>query len=182
MDIIKTIYKLSFFVLGCVMLVIALLVIPVGFNSFIWFFCFSFLFYLLSFQYTLAVIKWVFQKIINIFKSTKTGGWKNLTIENISYDESLGLIKLNSKTLSFDQIVSVDIIANSKKVKASELNKISDVKKLEIKIGTQVKKVVYRHFKYITGKISEKNKKIAIKSCLKDYKKLKKVLKNVKFD
>ena len=106
----------------------------------------------------------------------------NLTIENISYDKSLGLIKLNSKTLNFDQIVSVDIIANSKKAKASELSKISNVKKLEIKIGTQVKKVVYRHFKYITGKISEKNKKIAVKSCLKDYKKLKKVLKNVKFD
>lgn len=112
MDIIKTIYKLSFFVLGCVMLVIALLVIPVGFNSFIWFFGFSFLFYLLSFQYTLAVIKWIFQKFINIFKSTKASGWKNLTIENISYDKSLGLIKLNSKTLNFDQIVSVDIIAN----------------------------------------------------------------------
>ena len=138
------------------MLVIALLVIPVGFNSFIWFFGFSFLFYLLSFQYTLAVIKWLFQKIINISKPRKASGWKNLTIENISYDKSLGLIKLNSKTLNFDQIVSVDIIANSKKVKASELSKISDVKKLEIKIGTQVKKVIYRHFKYITGNILSK--------------------------
>lgn len=164
------------------MLCMAILVIPVGFNSFIWFLGFSFLFYILSFQYTVAVIKWLIRKVINIFSFSQSSGWQKLSNENISFDKSLGVIKLNSKTLNFDQIISLEIIANSKKVKTSDLKKYNDIKKLEIKVGTQVKKVVYRHFKYITGKMSEKNRKKAIKSCISDYKKLKKVLKNVNFE
>lgn len=180
MDIIKTILKLSFFILGCVMLGISFLMISVGFDSFIWFIGFSCLFYLLSYQYTLVVIKWMVNKIKNLFKLDNKNKWVDLRGINISYNHNLKMIKLNNKNYNYDQIVSIDLIANSKKVTVSELKKLENIKKLEVKIGTKVKKIVYRHFNFITGKISDKNKKIAINSCIRAYKKLKKVLKNQK--
>ena len=69
MDIIKTIFKLSFFLLGCVMLMLSLLVIPVGFQSFIFFFGFAVMFFGLSYKYTFVVTKWIYRKVrILLFK------------------------------------------------------------------------------------------------------------------
>lgn len=177
MEIIKTILRLSFFTLGCVMLMLALLVIPVGYKSFLWFFGFSVLFYLLGFRYTFFVVKYLIKKIKKLFKQKNS--WKVLSDKNISYNLFNKKIRLNSKEFDFEQIKSIEIIANSKKVSVKELNRLDAIKKLEIKMGTCVKKTTYRHFKYITSKIDLKKQKLQVKLCIKDYKKLCKDL-NVK--
>ena len=127
MDIIKTIFKLSFFLLGCVMLMLSLLVIPVGFKSFIFFFSFSIVFFVLAYKYTFIVIKWIYRKIrvilfkLNIIKKLekkdniknnikKTNSiinkkekndWKQFNHENIIYNKKLKQIELNTKIYEF---------------------------------------------------------------------------------
>ena len=195
MDIIKTIFRLSFFLLGCVMLMFTLLVISVDARSVYFFLSFSLVFYLLGYKYTFAVIRGFFRKakkILHISRKTKkinenkkSGDvkkvkdiWVTLAHENLSYNKKSKEIKLNSKTYSFDQIVSVDLYANSKKVTEKELMKLDKLKGLEIKIGTKIKKVTYRNFKYITSaKITDKVKKRQIKNSIKDFKELTKLFK-----
>lgn len=157
------------------MLMFSLLVIQVGFKSVIFFLGFALLFYLLSYKYTIYVIKFIYNKIKTLIdKKKKQDNWKQLNNENISYDKLLKMIKLNSKTYNFDQIVSIDLIANSKKMEIKELKKLDNIKKLEIKIGTKIKKVTYRHFKYITSPISSKKLKKIKRKTIADYKALKK--------
>ena len=209
MDIIKTIFKLSFFLLGCVMLMLSLLVIPVGFQSFIFFFLFSVVFFGLSYKYTFIVIKWIYRKVrILLFKlkiikkleepkkekvvkkdrikNTKKQpvdnertterkiNWIQFNHENISLNKNLKQIKLNTKIYEFKQLEKIDLIVNSKKVSLKELKKIEKIKSIEIKVGTKIKKITYRHFKY---NISKNNMKKVINNVSKDYKKLDKILK-----
>ena len=208
MDIIKTIFKLSFFLLGCVMLMLSLLVIPVGFQSFIFFFSFSVVFFALSYKYTFIVIGWIYRKIrLLLFKmkiikkleepkkekvvkkdkikNTKKQPIDNKTSErkinlikfnheNISLNKKLKQIKLNTKIYEFNQIEKINLIVNSKKVSLKELKKIEKIKSIEIKVGTKIKKITYRHFKY---NIPKNNMKKVINNVSKDYKKLDKILK-----
>ena len=205
MDIIKTIFKLSFFLLGCVMLMLSLLVMPVGFQSFIFFFSFSVVFFALSYKYTFIVIRWIYRKIRlllfkmkiikkleepkkdkvvkkdkiknnkkqSIVKQTKNN-WIQFNHENISLNKTLKQIKLNTKIYEFNQIEKINLIVNSKKVSLKELKKIEKIKSIEIKVGTKIKKITYRHFKY---NIPKNNMKKVINNVSKDYKKLDKILK-----
>lgn len=208
MDIIKTILKLSFFLLGCVMLMLSLLVIPVGFKSFIFFFAFAVVFFGISYKYTFIVANWIYKKIIKLLyklrivkelektkkekvvkkdkiKNTKKQPVDNKTIErkinwiqfnhgNISVNKKLKQIKLNTKIYEFNQIEKIDLIVNSKKVSLKELKKIEKIKSIEIKVGTKIKKITYRHFKYNVPKDDIKK---FINKIIKDYKKLDKILK-----
>ena len=208
MDIIKTIFKLSFFLLGCVMLMLSLLVIPVGFKSFIFFFAFAVVFFGISYKYTFIVANWIYKKIIKLLyklrivkelektkkekvvkkdkiKNTKKQPVDNKTIErkinwiqfnhgNISVNKKLKQIKLNTKIYEFNQIEKIDLIVNSKKVSLKELKKIEKIKSIEIKVGTKIKKITYRHFKYNVPKDDIKK---FINKIIKDYKKLDKILK-----
>ena len=182
MDIIKTIFRLSFFLLGCIMLVFTLLVLSVDSKSILFFSLFSLGFFLLGYKYTFAVIKGFFKKLfkllhIPIYKKSNDR-WINMCHENLSYNLKLKQIKLNSKIYSFEQIESIDIIANSKRISEKELLKLDKIKNLEIKIGTKIKKITYRHFKYITSvRITDKVKRKQIKNSIDDYKQLNKILK-----
>lgn len=185
----------------------ALLVIPVDSRSVLFFLSFSLVFYLLGYKYTFAVIKGLFKKLAKILhisskikkskevesvnkvektKENKNSNdtkkakdiWVTLAHENLSYNKKSKEIKLNSKVYLFDQIVSVDLYANSKKITEKELMKLEKIKSVEIKIGTKIKKVTYRNFKYITStKITDKIKKRQIKNSIKDFKELKKLFK-----
>lgn len=197
MDIIKTIFKLSFFLLGCVMLMLALLVIPVGFKSFFFFFTFSFIFFGLSYKYTFIIIRWIYRKIklllykLKVIKKIdeskkkkivkkelgnkeRKNNWIQFNHENISINKGLKQIKLNTKIYDFNQIQIVDLIVNSKKIDLKQLKKVEKIKSIEIKIGTKIKKITYRHFKY---NISKNNMKKVIANVSKDYKKLNIILK-----
>lgn len=173
MDIIKTIFRLSFFLLGCVMLMLALLVIPMGFTDFIWFFGFSVFFYILGYYYTLKVLKVVFRKIVKLFKHEKKfeNKWMQIGNQKILYNLFTKELKLNTKIYKFEQIVSIDLMDNSSKVSSKKLLKNKTHKKLEIKIGTKINKITYRHYKY-----DDKD----IKQMIKDYKILTKILKTKK--
>ena len=182
------------------MLMFTLLVISVDSRSVLFFLSFSLIFYLLAYKYTFAVVKGFFGKIAKILHISRNKNvekvkdikenkksddvkkvkdiWVNLTHENLSYNKKSKEIKLNSKTYTFDQIVSVELYANSKKITEKELMKLDKLKSLEIKIGTKIKKVTYRNFKYITStKITDKVKKRQIKNSIKDFKELKKLFK-----
>lgn len=175
MEIIKTIFRLSFFVLGCIMLSFSILVIPVGITSFIWFFSFAVLFFLLGHKITFAPL---YKKYGNIKKGAPVKNqWIVLNNENIVYNESFKELKLNEKLYRYSQIVSVDLFANNKKTTESELNKLEKIKSIEIKIGVKINKVAYKKFKYINTKDSDKEKKSQRKKALSDYNKLTKVLK-----
>lgn len=187
MEIIKTIFKLSFFILGCIMLMLALLVIPVGIRSFLWFFSFSLFFYLLSFQYVLLIFKFIINKLSGKnFKETKEEEnndeedqieWKNLSLQEIAYNSSLKQIKLHSKIYTYDQIEFVKLIANYQEITINELKKLENIKNLEIKIATKIKKRTIKHFKYISSKMNLKQEKKIKKEAIKDYKKLTLVVK-----
>ena len=195
------------------MLMLSLLVIPVGFKSFIFFFLFSLIFFTLAYKYTINVIKCIFRKIkvilfkikaikklespkkeqgikkrkfeidkkqsidkdkIKVNKDRKTN-WKKLNHENLSINKTLKQIKLNTKIYDYGKIQTVELIVNSKKVDFKQLKKIEKIKSVEIKIGTKIKKITFRHFKY---NVPKENIKKFKNNIVKDYKKLISILKN----
>ena len=178
MDIVKTILRLSFFILGCIMLMFALLVISVDIDSVLFFLGFALIFYLLGYKYTFAIVETLCVKIVNLLHIDKKykNIWRDLNHENLHYNLATKELKLNTKNYLFEQIVSVEFIANSKVVTEKVLLKLDTVKNLEIKLGTRIKKITYRHFKYITStKISDKNKDKFIKKAISDYKQITKI-------
>ncbi len=178
MDIIKTIFRLSFFLLGCVMLILSLLVIPIGFSSFIWFFSFAVLFYLLSYKITFGLIKSTFEKVFKVkFKTASAKSkWIPLNNENVTYNEVYHEITVNEKVYRYSQLVSVDLFYNNKIIELKELKKRKTFKTLEIKIGIKVNKVSYKKLKYITLKSTKKEKKDGLKNAIADFEKLLKIM------
>ena len=179
MDIIKTIFRLSFFLLGCVMLILSLLVIPIGFSSFIWFFSFAILFYLLSYKITFGLIKNTMEKVFKIKFKTPSAKkeWITLKNENVTYNEIYQEITVNEKVYRYSQIASVELIYNGKPIELKELKNRKTFKTLEIKIGMRVNKVSYKKLKYITAKTSSKDKKECVKNAISDFEKLLKLMK-----
>ena len=162
------------------MLALSLLVIQVGYYSFIWFFSFSILFFLLGYKMTFYIIKIFFVKIFRIKAKTSTNNeWIDLNHENIIYNEGFKEIKLNDKLYRYSQVKSIDLFVNNKKIELEELKKIKNIKTLEIKIGIKVNKITYKKFKYITNKDNDKLKKKQLKNALSDYEKLNKIV-NIK--
>lgn len=185
------------------MLMFALLVIPVGYSSVLFFLGFATVFYLLSYKYTLLVSKKIYKfikKIINklstprinkIFSKIKYCAKKaNLsTIKhkkyefvntNIFYDKS-ELIKINKRDYLIRDIVSTSIVLNNKEIKPAELKKYSDIiKNLEIKVGIKVSKISYKHIKYVDFKTKKIDNKEMINNIKNDYKLLNKIIKDKK--
>ena len=160
------------------MLFLALLVIPVGFISFIWFFSFSVLFYLLSYQYVIAIAKFVFSKLSKIIKRKEDKIYESNS-QKIVYNLKEKKIKLNTKTYDFEQLQSISLVVNNQEMSIKELKKVKEIKSLEIKIGTQIKKITYRHFKYITNKVDSTLIPQLKKEAIKDYKKLSSLIKKI---
>lgn len=161
MEIIKTILKSAFFMLGCIMMFLALLVTTVDLKSFLWFFSFSLVFFLLSIQYVIIVIKKIKDKIIRILKRTKKENWQRLNNPKIKIDYSNKKIKINNKEYEFKQVESITVPLNKENLKIKDFLRNYNGKKLQIKIGIKVNKVTYRNFNYEN-----------MKEMYKDYKKL----------
>lgn len=180
------------------MLCFALLVIPMGYSSILFFLGFACGFFLLSYSYSWRVLKFIFRGIVKLFnkfsteknnsnkKKTKnikvnnklsTSNFKKICSQEFYYDKKNKKIKINTKEYDINQLVSVDLIINSKKNLLKEIKNIDKIKSLEIKIGTKVKKVTYRSFKYINAKDKNVNIDKLLKNAISDYKKISKLKK-----
>lgn len=204
MDIIKTIFKLSFFLLGCVMLMLSLLVIPVGFQSFIFFFSFALVFFTLSYKYTFIVIKWISKKIkVVLFKLkmiktlevpkkdkvVKKDKIKNNKKQSIVKETKNNWIQFNHENISLNKKLK-QIKLNTKIYNFNQIEKIDlivnskkvslkELKKIEKIKSIEIKvgtKIKKTTYRHFKYNLTKNNVKKVINNASKDFKKLDKIL------
>lgn len=109
-------------------------------------------------------------KIKSIILKSNKDEFKTLNNLGIRYNDKI--VYLNSKSYSFNQLVSVTIKCNNKKIDKKELKHIEKINKLELVVGTKIKKLTYRSFKYDSkNKLNQEKKNI-----IKDYKIMNKLI------